>query len=119
MSVLHISAEKLPEPSTKPLEKTIRIPLGRKSPSRNSPSRILLEGVVTESGIVFYPAEWYTTILVTITSEETGEVWFGISSNRDDMVPFDGENGYYTICVHTPEGGVFYGGFEIQFIHQL
>lgn len=114
ISLTGVYAEKSPsKPEKRPIDRPILVTLGKKAPQMRTPSRIFLEGEITETGIVFYPADWYTMICVTITNDESGEEWSGVSSDQNEVIPFDAEEGYYNVRVQTSDGNILYGGFEL------
>lgn len=93
--------------------KKYELRLGPVMPGKHAPSNLWIEFDIIEDGMIFYPADWYTEMSVTVTKEETGESWCGYVTDMTPYIPFDGEEGTYTIDCTTSTGRTLTGGFEI------
>lgn len=87
--------------------------LKKRTQSKLVPSRLFIEGEVTENGITFVTSELLDSFFVVVINDDTHEEWSGFITEEENSIPFDGEIGSYTICITTPDRGPLYGGFEL------
>lgn len=89
------------------------ISLGKTPAGHLAPSSLTLSIEIYSDEIVVLPAEWYSEMTITVTSEESGETWGGFISVFENSIPFTATPGTYTIHCTTLDGRELYGTLSI------
>lgn len=63
-----------------------------------------IEYSVSNGVLTFLPSIFYDALLVTVESDETGDMWGGVITPENRMMIFTNESGSYTLTCVTEDG---------------